>query len=389
MLYQSRLFYGNCLHFAQDQKLPGWQYAEIANGQKRIDYETLDAYVRPRLAEIERQRTACDSIYRTFGRMTERYNRCLTMFTSFLRSYTREKTAHLQLQAAERMILQQLQLEADGMDEAISAFKQALQLQPIEGYHPVFRKEEINLYRLDGLTYTDFLQNDITLWDYSSWVTRFLDEQKNVYERLYCDLDKEYMQLNEQLAQYKAGSRISGRTDESIVGRCERLGWHTPRTDSIRLLQQAVHHAAAEQLIAQSAAPQSLRELQPLLQIAASMYNDTPDSALERMTEHLVLMAQPLRVQQTPTYLHPVSGETIRYATEANEQVHCLLPDESGYRCVVSDAHETRVICMNRELEPVRVALRVAEEKPAVYTRIPGNKWVLITDKKIYWDAMQ
>ena len=36
LLYQSRLFYGNCLHFGKDQKLLGWQYSEIANDQKRI-----------------------------------------------------------------------------------------------------------------------------------------------------------------------------------------------------------------------------------------------------------------------------------------------------------------------------------------------------------------
>ena len=389
LLYQSRLFYGNCLHFAKEQKLPGWQYSEIANGQKKIEYETLEAYVRPRLKDVERQKIACDSIYHTFCRMSDRYNRCLTLFNTFLGAYTREKTAHLQLQPEEREMLMTLQREADSLETDIRAFKQALALQPISGYNPVFRKEEIALYRLDGLTYTDFLQNNIALWDYSKWVSRFLDTQTEVYERLYADIDREYRQLSDQIARYEAGQTISGTFDGSLSGRCERLEFHSARVDSIRAMQQTIRHAAAEQLIARSEAPQSIRELQPVLQIAASVYGETPDSALTQIKEHLIRMAQPLSIQHAPTYIHPVTGETIRYTAYPGEQVHCLLPDENGYRCVVSDENGTRVLCLNRELTATRVATQAPNEKPLVYTRIPGNRWVLITDQNLYFDAVQ
>ena len=389
LLYQSRLFYGNCLHFAKDQKLPGWQYSEIANGQKKIEYAALEAYVRPRLKDIERQKTACDSIYHTFCRMSDRYNRCLTLFSTFLGAYTREKTAHLQLQPEEREMLLNLQREADSLDADIAAFQQALALQPISGYNPVFRKEEIVLYRLDGLTYTDFLQNNIAIWDYSKWVSRFLDEQTEVYEQLYADIDREYAQLSEQLARYEAGETISGHFDGSLSGRSERLEYSSPRIDSIRIMQQTIRHAAAEQLIAQSATPMSIREIRPILQIAASVYGETQDSALSQIKAHLIRMAQPLSIQHAPTYIHPVTGETIRYTAYAGEKVHCLLPDENGYRCVLSDENGTRVLCLNRDKEVTRMVMQAPNEKPLVYTRIPGNRWVLITDQNLYFDAVQ
>ena len=389
LLYQSRLFYGNCLHFAKDQKLPGWQYSEIADGQKKIDYATLETYVRPRLKEVERQQIACDSIYHTFCRMSDRYNRCLNLFSTFLGAYTREKTAHLQLQPSEREMLITLQQQADSLENDILAFKQALQLQPIPGYDPVFRKEEIVLYRLDGLTHTDFLQNNIALWDYSQWVSRFLNEQTEVYERLYADIDREYTRLSDQMRRYTRGETISGHFDASLIGRCERLEIQTPRIDSIRIMQQTIRHGAAEQLVAQSTAPQSIRELQPLLQIAVSVYGETPDSALTLLKDHLIRLAQPLRTMQYPQYIHPISGETIRYKAYTGEQVHCLLPDENGFRCVVSDEDGTRVLLLDRELEAIRVQTRATNEKPMVYTRIPGNRWVLITDQNIHIDDLQ
>lgn len=386
LLYRSRLFYGNCLHFAKDQKLLGWQYAELAQGQKRIEYETLEQYVRPRLEEVKRQQIACDSIHRSFVRMSERYNRCHMLFADFLNRYTREKTAHLQLQPEERQALLSLRQAADSLDSDIAAFQGALTLQEVPGYHPVFRKESIVLYRLDGLTYTDFLQNDIAVWDYSQWVTSFLNEQQTVYEQLYADLAREEEQLTAQLKRYEAGRPISGNVDAALIGRCARLELQSGLVDTVRAMQEAVLNGAAEQQIAQSAAPKTVREMIPMLQIAATRRAATPDNALGQMNKRLIEMAQPLYAQMQPFYTHPVTGENIRYETMTGEKVHCLLPDETGYRCVMTD--ETNALCvlvLRYNMSVVRKPLRQPDEQPLVFTKIPGKLWVLITDKNVYW----
>ena len=386
LLYRSRLFYGNCLHFANDQKLPGWQFEELANGQKKIEYEQLDKFIRPRLAEVQRQQIACDSIHRSFVRMTERYNRCRTLFADFLSRYTREKTAHLHLQPEEQQTLLALQKAADSLDTDIAQYQGALTLQPIPGYAPTFRKESIVLYRLDGLTYTDFLQNDIVIWDYSRWVSAFLNEQHEVYDVLYTDIERELKNLRVQVAQYEAGKTIQGRIDASLIGRCDRLELATPQVDSVRAMQQTVLNGVAEQTIAQSAAPKTIREMIPLLQVAAERSQATPDSAILKMNDQLIAFAQPLRIQQQPTYTHPISGDIIRYETMPGEEVFCLLPDERGYRCVLIDEEgATCVRQLTRELGVQRRPLRRPEEKPLLFSKIPGNSWVLITDKNVYY----
>ena len=385
LLYQSRLFYGNCLHFGKDQKLQGWQYEEIAKGEKKIEYEDLRRYIKPRMDDVKKRQIACDSIHSSFNRMVERYNHCQALFSSFLRRYTREKTAHWQLQPEERKMLIELQQSADKLEQDIAAFRQALTLQKIEGYDPVFRKEEIVLYRLDGLTYTDFLQNDIALWDYSKWVQRFLYEQTYVYERLFEDIQREYDQLTAQLQRYAEGKEIAGSIDESLMGRCARLELQTPRIDSIRSMQNLAQHGAAEQLIAKAPAPKSLREMQPLLQIAADNYSATLDSAQQLIITRLVQMAQPLRIQQQPTYTHPISGDIIRFTPDDGETVLTLLPDDRGYRCVVYSDAQTRVLGLNRDLEIERIILKLPNEKPAVYAKLSSDKWALITDKNVYF----
>lgn len=386
LLYQSRLFYGNCLHFAKDQKLPGWQYPELAEGQKRIEYATLEAFVLPRLADVKRQKTACDSIHFSFVRMAERYNRCQTLFSDFLTHYTREKTAHLLLQEQERAQLNALAMAADSLEDDITAYRNALALQPVKGYEPVFRKEPVVLYRLDGLTRTDFLQNNIALWDYSEWVKRFLDEQREVYERLYTDLGAEYAQLLQQVNAYRAGQTVSGRTDAALVGRCHRLGLTDARVDSVAAMQQTVRNGAAEQLIAGSDAPRTIQELLPLLQIAAERREAEKDSALRRMNDRLIQLAQPLSAQQLPTYTHSVSGEVLRYAAPEGITVQSLLPDDKGYRCMVTDANGTTdMLYLRQDLTFERRMKRYPGEQPLLFTRMPGKLWALITDKNVYF----
>ena len=349
LLYQSKLFYGNCLHFAQDQKLPGWQYAELANGQKRIEYAALEQFIRPRLEEIKHRQIACDSIHFSFIRMSERYNRCQTLFRQFLDRYTREKSAHLHLQPEERLLLQALRLAADSLDTDIAAYRTALSLQAIPSYSPRFRKEPIALYRLDGLTYTDFLQNDIAIWDYSKWASNFLHEQEHVYEQLYSDLEKENRLLATQISDYRKGKEISGKMDGSLLGRCARLELQSPSVDTIRLMQESVLNAFAQQSIAKSPAPKTIREMTPLLQIAAGRRKAAPDSAIVSMKRTLVEMALPLRTPQ-PAYIDPMNGETITFETL-----------------------------------PGRKPTLQEDEQPLIFTKIPGGVWVLITDKDIYW----
>ena len=386
LLYQSRLFYGNCLHFAKDQKLQGWQYAELANGQKRIEYATLEQFVRPRLQEVQRQQIACDSIHRSFVRMSERYNRCQTLFTEFLTLYIREKTAHLRLQSEERKNLTALKQAADSLEGDIAAFHTALALQPVNGYEPVFRKEPIVLYRLDGLTHTDFLQNDISLWDYSSWVTSFLDIQRDVYEQVYAELQHEQEQLVSQLKRYEAGRPVSGVVDAALIGRCERLEIRNGQVDTVRAMQQAVLNGAAEQAIAKSAVPKTIRELIPLLQIAAERREAQEDAAIVKIKKQLITFAQPLSLQQQATYTHPITGDVIQYETMPGERVHCLLPDDRGYRCVLVDQEGAACVqCLRLNMSVARKPLRTQEEQPLVFTKIPGGLWALVTNKNVYF----
>ena len=399
LLYRSKLFYGNCLHFAKDQKLPGWQYAEIANGEKRIDYAALETYIGPRLSEVARRQTACDSIHRSLYRLVEQYNSCQALYSRFLTQYTREKTAHLELTATQRTELEQLARESSGLRGLIDAYQGALSLDPIEGYHPAFRWQTIELYRLDGLTGSDFMKNDIALWDYSSWVSRFLQEQKEVYERLYRDVDSEYERLALEVKRYRVGARVKDQTDEAIVGRCNRLELTSDKARSLSGMQTVVRLGAIEQQLAETKSPKSVRELIPLLQIAKGERREArgenelgemkgvADSAMALIRTHLSRLAEPLAATQQATHISPINGETTTYPAAYGEHVHALLNTTDGWRCVVVDdlTNTTRVLDLSYEMAVRTTMLQITNEHPLVFAEMPEGGWMLVTDKNFYF----
>ena len=398
LLYRSKLFYGNCLHFAQDQKLPGWQYAVIANGEKKIEYDALKTYLQPRIDEVARRQKACDSIHNSFYRLVEQYNRCQHLFSQFLSQYAREKTAHLHLTDSQREDLERLAEEAEKIPSLIEAYQQALTLEPIRDYNPSFHWLPIELYRLDGLTTTDFMQNNIRLWDYYHWVEHFLREQNEQYERLYADVETEYEHLSLELKRYTIGAKVNGKVDESIVGRCARLELETPHAQALSSLQALTQLGHIEQQIGDSKKLNSVRELIPLLQlvrdgekqekkITAPSLRPTGDSAMALIRTHIAGLAQPLSLTQQATHTSAINGEVMQYNALEGEHVFSLLNMTDGWRCVVVEdgTNEVKVLDLNYMLIQRGTALRLQGETPFVITAMPDGGWALVTDKNISW----
>ena len=400
LLYHANLFYSNCLFFAKDKKqLPKWQYAEIANGDKKVEYSALEAYLRPRLEEVVRRKIACDSIHNSFYRLVEQYNSCQKLFTSFLTLYTREKTAHLQLSSAQRAELEKLASKAALLEPLIQAYLHALDLEPLEGYNPQFRWVPIELYRLDGLTATDFLQNDVALWDYTRWVDHFLREQTDTYEKLYADVDKEYNSLTRILNDYRSGKTIPDLRDETLTGRCRRLELNTPRVQVIGSMQALAQLGIAEQHLAQIENCADLQEIVPLLQLVSRtethrqnvtepMFIPVADSAINLMHAHIIRLAQQLDTLQQPDHTSPVTGEVTSYTPLTEERVHALLPTSHGWRTALvnEQTHEVQVLDLNPSMEEAKLLLQISDEQPLLLLNMPDNHWALITDQQIYRD---
>ena len=95
----------------------------------------------------------------------------------------------------------------------------------------------INTYRLDGVTSSDFLGNDIPLWDYAAWTTAFLNVQRFTYQTLMREIVQEHMMLEDGMERSRLGQAIELTPNELLPNRIERYDFNSPLSTFIRLEQ--------------------------------------------------------------------------------------------------------------------------------------------------------
>lgn len=282
-LYQIRLYYGNCIHYAEGQTIKPAFYEGVPwHNTKRPDYNDLRLYLEQEIQQVQDMEQKSTALYQSYCQMVERYNYCRQLFTNFSETYLREKNAHLLLTNADRDLLNELAVQADSIQSDISAFEKALANYPIENYAPVFRFQRILLYRLDGLANTDMLQDAVSLWDYASWARNFLTAQETTYRQFYTDIDHEYQYQVSVLNQLLQGERKPVQKNEVLLNRIDRLDYASfmvPWMHLMQLASQAVYDSQ-DSIYASTNTIQALEQAYQLYQLVQSAKQDYESYAI-------------------------------------------------------------------------------------------------------------
>ena len=236
LYYQTRLYYGNCMHFAAKATQKAQLYPEIPNHGNHLPTEVLNGYLQPRLDSVLLWAARTDTLHNRFYRMVDNYNTCRSMFMAFMEHNTREKNAHLMLDSAGRQQLTDIHRHAEQLNTDIALFQEALAVAPIRGYEPRFVFTPIELYRLDGLTSTNFLQDTVPLWDYGTWTTRFMQAQDSVYQVLYDDIVREHRTMEYCMELYHNGQILPTEAAHPVLpNRIERVDYHSPMSSLLQI----------------------------------------------------------------------------------------------------------------------------------------------------------
>lgn len=247
LLYKSKLFYGNCLHFLGGKLPRNETFPTIQPAGKRLEYEDVERYLRARIDTIARWRAETDTLHDRFYRMVDAYESSRLLFLSFMEKYPSEKLAHLCLTDEDRQALHRLGVLTAAFEQQKRLFTEALSASPVLGYAPQFRMMPILTYRLDGVTSSDFLANDIPLWDYAGWTTSFLNVQRITYQTLMREIVQEHTMIETGLTRFREGLPIDISPNELLSNRIERYDYHSPLSLFIRLEQLAANTALQAQ----------------------------------------------------------------------------------------------------------------------------------------------
>ena len=179
MIYNATLYYGNCRVFLKNDHIKADMYP-LASKNGKVSEEIVTAWLNARIDSLQTQKHDIEALYDAYTTLVSRYDTCQALFSGFATRYQRMKNAQLRLDSIDDVALSNLREKAKLLPADIERFQEALKKSPIAGYTPSFNMRPITLYRLDGLTATDFLRNDVTMWDYLSWLDSFTAQQQAI-----------------------------------------------------------------------------------------------------------------------------------------------------------------------------------------------------------------
>ena len=292
LLYKARLFYGNCLHFMGGKMPRGETFPTVTPSGKKVEYEDVDAYLRARLDTLKRWRQETDTLHDRFYRMVDSYESCRQMFIQFIQKYPSEKLAHLCLTKDDYNNMKILGEQTRRFEKAKQLFDEALKASPIPHYTPTFRTVEIATYRLDGVTSSDFLANDIPLWDYAGWNEAFMQSQTQIYHALMRNIVDEYTIIDTGINRFLLKQTVQMQLDRRLPYRIERYDYQSPMGTFIRLAQLTA--LTMEQAKDSLTADEQISDSELSLRITASL------EARQR-TEEVISLLREMQKRINPT----------------------------------------------------------------------------------------
>ncbi len=171
----ARLFYGNLKVFYKEGDVRSEYYANlnIPHTEKKPTDADLWAFVDEHSAKCNNH---CDTLNLIFAAIEDskaNYNQCIAIYREICEEYSDSYDMLLRNDDELEAKLTKLGNSIDKSVESFEEYKRLTGLYPIEGYEQTFEYKDIETFRLDGLTNSDFFSNHFTMWNFRKWIDEY------------------------------------------------------------------------------------------------------------------------------------------------------------------------------------------------------------------------
>ncbi len=229
-IYNTKLYFNLAKRYIKDEKNKNRSYyknAPIIPKGKKLQISDINAYIDSQVEDITDYENNVVKIINYYNKSSDFYNECVSTFMNINTTYTKIKNIYLSDDPELFSEIQKLETDFDSTLIYFQLYKEALKKFPIQNYNQTYQLKDIVTYRLDGLTFSDFLQNNILLWNYKKWV----EDVRKMKETIKKDYRTEIANQNEAL-KTKINGLLNGeytdayrrfKIDEKFIYKIEKL----------------------------------------------------------------------------------------------------------------------------------------------------------------------
>ncbi len=195
LIYNTRLFYGLAIRRLTEDKTDVrknrkyYQNLPELSQISKLNNQYIINFINYRLKKLDEYDKNVHIIYSYFYTMITIYNNTVSYYRRLISKYPKIKDLYLAPITQIKPKLDTLKIKYDSTLFLYQQYKTAITSYPIKNYNQKLVQKDIKTYRLQGLTYTNFLADTILVWNYDKWAKDVISVIVNDITKLRSHID--------------------------------------------------------------------------------------------------------------------------------------------------------------------------------------------------------
>jgi hypothetical protein len=150
-----------------------YQGIKPETGKEFPGFKEIQQDIKNRMQDVETFKKYFNKDISSLVNCVTKYNLCISTFNEINQQNSRLKDLYFLTGSTLTAKLSNLKTNFDSAIYYFNRLSTSLKEFPLGNYNPDFTLTPVLVYRLHGLTSSNFLNNNVSLWDFGSWVNAF------------------------------------------------------------------------------------------------------------------------------------------------------------------------------------------------------------------------
>ncbi len=221
--YHASLYYSLCKKYLDEKESKkNWQYyqqAKALEGAKKTGHEQIMRDVTEKASSIKGFEENINHIRKNYFAAVRNYNQSLALFTQIVEKNAKLKDIYLTANSDLANQIKTIGMNFDSTIFYFDIYKEAIAEFPIKNYKQDYKILPIETYRLEGLTKSNFLKNDINLWNFRTWSDDVISVIDNDISKLRFDIDEESKKIDSMINLVNLTKDYSANLDNYVLNK--------------------------------------------------------------------------------------------------------------------------------------------------------------------------
>ena len=172
-------FYNKCLPLLTEKEVKKndenylmYTRRDLRTGEFGIKLSDIQLDIETRTKSLYERRDRVTALRKLFKNSEALYSRSNTLYKNLQSKFSIQQELYLQSDDSLILRLDQLAITFDSSQVAFRSYKTTLQTLGKTGYNQVVNLQEIKDFKNEGSSLTDFMTDDLKLWDYTGWAKK-------------------------------------------------------------------------------------------------------------------------------------------------------------------------------------------------------------------------